>query len=499
MSTPLPTLIAALLQPRRYPHPVQAVELVQTHISWVLLAGEYAYKVKKPVTLAFLDFATLDQRRICCLDELRLNQRFAPDIYLEVLSIGGTPAAPVLGGTGEAIEYAVKMRRFDESGRLDHVCARGELTPAHLSDLAQTLLAFHAGAAVAPPDSRFGTPARVLAPALDNLTIAAGLLPGADSQARLDALRRWTLAQHARLTPLLLARKAQGRVRECHGDLHLGNLVLLDGRVRLFDCIEFNEDLRWIDVASELAFTTMDLLQHRQPGLANWLLDQSLSASGDHEAALLLRFYAVYRALVRAKVAAIRGGQADQDGAAEALAYIALAERLAAPPTPRLVITHGLSGCGKTRASGRLLLDDPDACTLRLRSDVERKRLYGLSALQSSGSTLDAGIYAPDAHARTYERLHELAALLLRAGWSVVVDAAFLRRAERARFAGLAQDCGAAFAICAPQATVAQLRERIVARQAGGRDASEATLAVLEKQLGWIEPLDAQELQFRLA
>jgi aminoglycoside phosphotransferase family enzyme/predicted kinase len=498
MSSALPPLIAALLQAGRYPHPVPAVELVQTHISWVLLAGEFAYKVKKPVTLAFLDFATLEQRRICCLDELRLNQRFAPDIYLEVVAIGGTPAAPVLGGAGEAIEYAVKMRRFAESGRLDHVCARGELTPAHLSDLAQTLVAFHAGAAVAPTDSRFGTPARVLAPALDNLTIAGGLLP-ADSQARLDGLRRWTLDQHARLTPLLLARKAQGLVRECHGDLHLGNLVLLGGQVRLFDCIEFNEDLRWIDVASELAFTTMDLLQHRQPGLANWLLDQYLSGSGDHEAALLLRFYAVYRALVRAKVAAIRGGQADPAAGAEALAYIALAERLAAPPAPRLVITHGLSGCGKTVACNRLLLDDPDACTLRLRSDVERKRLYGLSALQSSGSTLDAGIYAPDAHVRTYERLHELAGRLLRAGWSVLVDAAFLRRAERARFVDLAQDCGAAFAICAPQATVQELRARIVARQAGGRDASEATLAVLEKQLAWIEPLDAQELALRLA
>ncbi len=498
MSLALPPLIAALLQARHYPHPVQTVELVQTHISWVLLAGDYAYKVKKPVTLAFLDFATLEQRRACCLDELRLNQRFAPDIYLEMVAIGGTPAAPVLGGGGVAIEYAVKMRRFDESGRLDHVCARGALTAAHISDLAQTLVTFHASAAVAPQDSRFGTPARVLAPALDNLTIAAGLLPAA-SQTRLDTLRRWTQEQHARLTPLLLARKAQGRVRECHGDLHLGNLVLLDGHVRLFDCIEFNEDLRWIDVASELAFTTMDLIQHRQPGLANWLLDQTLSASGDYEVAQLLRFYAVYRALVRAKVAAIRGGQADPGAGAEALTYLALAEHLAAPPAPRLVITHGLSGCGKTRASSRLLLDDPQASTLRLRSDVERKRLHGLSALQSSASALDAGLYAPDAHVRTYERLHELAQMLLRAGWSVVVDAAFLRRAERARFAALAQDCGAAFAICAPQATVEQLRERIVARQAAGRDASEATLAVLDKQLSWIEPLDAQELALRLA
>ena len=200
---------------------------------------------------------------------------------------------------------------------------------------------------------------------------------------------------------------------------------------------------------------------------------------------------------MRCKVAAIRAGQGAETHA-EAMSYIALAERLSAPKTPRLVITHGLTGCGKTTASNQLLLEDPDANTLRLRSDVERKRLYGLSALQRSASSLDGGIYVADAHERTYGRLHDLAKMLLLAGWSVVLDAAFLRRAERARFAALAQHCGAAFAVLAPQVSVEQLRERITARQAAGRDASEATLAVLEKQLGWIEPLDAQELAFRL-
>jgi predicted kinase len=297
------------------------------------------------------------------------------------------------------------------------------------------------------------------------------------------------------------ARKLSGRVRECHGDLHLANLVLLDGQVRMFDCIEFNADLRWIDVASELAFTVMDLLQHQQPGLANWFLDSCLSRSGDYEAVPLLRFYAVYRAMVRAKVAAIRSGQdAAEMGAdrVEALAYLALAERFAAPSVPRLVITHGLAGCGKSTASGQLLLGDVQGRSLRLRSDVERKRLFGLSALQRSGSPLDAGIYAADAHERTYAHLHALAQSLLRAGWSVLVDAAFLRRAERARFQALAQACGATFAICAPQASVAQLRARITARQSRGQDASEATLAVLEQQLGWLEPLDAPEQKFLL-
>ena len=498
MHATLPQLIRALLQPSRYAHPVPEVELVQTHISWVLLAGEFAYKIKKPLTLQFLDFGTLAKRRQYCEEELRLNQRFAPDLYLNIVSISGTPEDPLLDGKGDAIEYAVKMRRFDEAGRLDRVCERGELRAEHLGDLAQSLVAFHEAAAVAPMDSRFGSPDVVLVPMLENLNISSNLLPGADCQSRLGALRAWTQAQWQRLMPLLQQRKAAGKVRECHGDLHLGNLVLIQDHVRMFDCIEFNPDFRWIDVASDMAFTYMDLVQHREPGLANVFVDQALSASGDYEAALALRFYAVYRALVRAKVAAIRAGQGTQTQD-EAVSYIALAERLTTPQTPRLIITHGLAGCGKSTASNQVLLADTQANTLRLRSDVERKRLYGLSALQRSASPLDGGIYVPDAHERTYGRLHDLAQMLLLAGWSLVVDAAFLQRAERERFAALARQSGVTFAVLAPQVPVAQLRERIRARQAAGRDASEATLAVLEKQLEWIEPLDAQELGFQLA
>ncbi len=492
MDASLPPLIAALLEPQRYPDSVPAVELVQTHISWVLLAGDFAYKIKKPLKLPFLDFSTLAQRHRYCQDELRLNRRFAPDIYLDLLGIFNTPQDPQWRGSGEPIEYAVKMRRFDENARLDRVCTRGELQARHLSELADTLADFHEAADKAPPASRFGSPQQILAPARDNFDELLRALPQTDMQARLAALRAWTEAQHQRLTPLMQARKLAGWVRECHGDLHLANLVLIDQRVRLFDCIEFNEDLRWIDVASEIAFTYIDLLAHEQPGLANWFINQVLSRSGDYEAAPLLRFYAVYRALVRAKVAALRAAQTQGDNT-EALDYIALAERLVAPPAVQLVITHGLSGCGKTVASTEWLQKDSHAATLRLRSDVERKRLFGLSASAPSGSTLDAGIYASDAHARTYAQLHQLADHLLRAGWSVIVDAAFLKRADRNAFSKLAKDTGAAFGILAPMATPAQLRERILARNAGGRDASEATLEVLARQIRAVEPLASDE------
>ncbi|MDO9196416.1 bifunctional aminoglycoside phosphotransferase/ATP-binding protein [Rhodoferax sp.] len=492
MDPDLPPLIQALLEPQRYPHAVQRVELVQTHISWVLLAGDFAYKIKKPLVLPFLDFSTLAQRQACCLDELRLNSRFAPDIYLDVVGIFNTPQDPQFDGPGAPVEYAVKMRRFDEAGRLDRVCDRGELQPVHLSDLADTLVAFHAAAATALAASRFGSPPHVLAPAQDNFHDLLRLLPEAAMQTRLRALQAWTEAQFEHLAPLMEARKRAGRVRECHGDLHLANLVLIDHRVRMFDCLEFNEDLRWIDVASEIAFTYVDLLAHGQPGLADWFVDEVLSRSGDYEAAPLLRFYAVYRALVRAKVAAIRQHQTQADDS-EAQAYIALAERLVAPPPVRLVITHGLSGCGKTVVSSELLQHDPHASTLRLRADVERKRLFGLAPTAHSGSSTNAGIYAPDAHALTYGRLCQLADLLLRAGWSVIVDATFLKRADRDDFRALARDAGAAFGILAPQATPAQLRERILARSAIGRDASEATLEVLAQQMRTVEPLGTDE------
>ena len=492
MDAHLPPLIAALLDPQRYPAAVQRVELVQTHISWVLLAGDLAYKIKKPVRLPFLDFSTLAQRQRCCEDELRLNRRFAPDIYLDVVGIFNTPEDPQWAGQGPPIEYAVKMRRFDEAGRLDRVCARGELQPAHLSDLADTLVAFHQQAAVAPLASRFGSASEVIAPARDNFSDLLKLLPQMDMQARLRALQDWTEAQFTELAPLMQARKREGRVRECHGDLHLANMVLIDQRVRLFDCLEFNEDLRWIDVASDIAFTYVDLLAHQQPSLANWLVDEVLSRSGDYEAALVLRFYAVYRALVRAKVAAIRSLQAPDDGH-EVFTYVALAERLAAPVPKRLVITHGLSGCGNTVASTARLQSDPQASTLRLRSDVERKRLFGLAPTERSNAATDAGIYQSTASAQTYARLRTLAALLLRAGGTVIVDAAFLKRADRDSFHTLAQEAGAAFEILAPQAAPAQLRERILARHALGRDASEATLEVLALQLRTIEPLQPDE------
>ncbi len=441
------------------------VQIMETHISWVLLAGEFAYKLKKPVTLPFLDYGTVEKRRACCAAELHLNRRFAPELYLEVVELAGEPA--------------VKMRRFDEAQRLDHVSSQGDLTGTHLTQLARDLVAFQVRAAIAAPE--FGTPDTIRADALENFDELLRLLP--IETPLLGRLRDWTTAEWLRCTEDFLRRHADGHVREGHGDLHLGNLVLLDGRVVPFDGIEFNEGFRCIDVASEIAFTLLDLLDHGRPGLAHWLLDAWLTWNGDFAALAVLRFYLVYRAMVRAKVAALRGGPADQQ---EAAGYLALAVRLTDPPAPTLTITCGPSGCGKTWASSRRLASADFLDTVRIRSDVERKRLFDLAPDAASGGS----IYTQNATRRTYARLATLSEGALKSGWSVIVDAAFLKRDERDHFRNLAARLGIPFAILAPTAPTEELARRIAQRK---NDASEATVAVLQQQLGWFEPLGADE------
>jgi aminoglycoside phosphotransferase family enzyme/predicted kinase len=501
MTCATPPLIAALLDPHAYAHAVDRVELVETHASWLLLAGDFAYKIKKPVVLPFLDYGTLEKREACCRAELVLNRRLAPELYLDVVPIGGTAAQPRPGQL-PAIEWAVRMRRFDESDRLDRVAARGELQPAHLSQLAATLCAFQQAAAVAAPGTRFGAPDQILAAARENFVELRQLLPGHD-QARVEALACWTEAEFTCHAADFAARKAGGFIREGHGDLHLGNLALIEGRVTAFDCIEFNEDFRWNDPISEIAFVWIDLLDHGRPGLAAWLLNAWLESGGDFRAMAVLRFYAVYRAMVRAKIAALRARQEDSVQALVELdaarGYLQLAQQIAAPSAPTLVITCGLSGSGKTVASAARLLDPAPAAAgsiVRLRSDVERKRLFGLTPLARSGSPADGGIYTAEATTRTYARLHALARELLVAGWPVIVDAAFLRREERATFRALAGELGAGFGILAPEAPVAELRRRLLARQ---DDASEAGAAILERQLGWFQPLDDDERHLAIA
>jgi aminoglycoside phosphotransferase family enzyme/predicted kinase len=491
----LPQLIRSLHAPACYDHATGPVRLIETHISWVLLTGEFAYKIKKPLALGFLDFSSLDKRLHACCDEVQLNRRLAPAIYLDVVPITGTPAAPRVNGSGETFEYAVKMRQFPPGATLDRLDAEGGMTAQHVEAIATTLARFHReGCARAAADSPWGSPEKVWQPVVQNFLQIAPRLDDPTDRQDLDTLQRWSEAEHACLTPLMAARKRDGFVRECHGDLHLGNLAWVDDQLLVFDCIEFNPALRWIDIQSEVAFCYMDLVQRNHADWAWLFLNGWLEKTGDYAGLALLRYYAVYRALVRAKVSAIRSAQTvgpERNAAlAEVHALLNLATTLTRPLSLRLDITHGLSGSGKTTVTQKLM-QTPGA--IRLRSDVERKRLAGLDTLARSGSGVGENLYAADATRRTYDHLARLAGEILNAGWPVIVDATFTARWQRDLLRDVARTRDVEFRILDFPVPLATLRERIVQRARSGGDASEADLAVLQHQLDTEEPLAADE------
>jgi aminoglycoside phosphotransferase family enzyme/predicted kinase len=492
----MPDLIRSLHDPDCYDHAAGPVRVIETHISYVLLTGEFAYKIKKPLDLGFLDFSSLDKRLHACREEVRLNRRLAPNIYIGVVPITGTPAAPRINGNGEAFEYAVKMRQFPSDATLDRLDAEGGMTAQHVESIAATLARFHLESCDrADEDSPWGSPDAVWQPVAQNFAQIAPHLDSPADRAQLDALQRWSESEHARLAPLMAARKRDGFVRECHGDLHLGNLAWVDGRLLVFDCIEFNPALSWIDIQCEIAFLYMDLLQHGHADWAWLFINLWLEETGDYAGLELLRYYAVYRAMVRAKVAAIRMAQVEGPGREAVLkdvrALLGLAIKLTDSMRVTLSITHGLSGSGKTTVT-RTLMQNPGA--IRLRSDIERKRMAGLGALAKSGSEVGKKLYSGDATRQTYQRLADLAGCLLDGNWPVIVDATFIARWQRDLLRDVAHAHKLEIRILDFPVPVDTLKARILQRARSGTDASEADLAVLQHQIETEEPLGSDEL-----
>ena len=494
------TLIGALMRSAALGGDVARVELLETHISYVLLNGTFAYKIKKAVDFGFLDFTTLAARRFYCVEELRLNRRLAPDLYLDAVPITGSVDTPIIGGSGPALEYAVKMREFPQDALASRMLERGEIGAADIDSLAAKIATFHGAIGVAAVDGPFGTPDAILRLAQQNFAQIRPLLATAAERDEIEVLRTWTEGEHAARHGAFLRRRAQGFVRECLGDLHLNNIARIDGELVIFDCIEFNDAMRWIDVMSEVAFTVMDLQDRGRADLAHRFLNAYLELTGDYAGLAVLSFYVTYRALVRAKIARLRATQLGPVAAsgtllAEYRGYMALARSYAQPRRPALIITCGLSGCGKTVVS-QALLDTIGA--VRLRSDVERKRLHGFAALERSDADIASGLYAPVATEATYDRLRTLARDILGTGRNALVDATFLRRSQREPFRALAAQLGIPFVIVAFEAKEATLRERIAQRRASGGDASDADLAVLARQIAAREPLAADEKAFAI-
>jgi aminoglycoside phosphotransferase family enzyme/predicted kinase len=491
----LPTgWIGGLLDPDAYPHAVGKIQLIETHISWVFLTGKYAYKIKKPVDLGFCDFSTLARRKYFCEEELRLNQRTSKDFYLGVVPIGLQNGNPKIG-LEPALEYAVRMRQFPAGARLDRRLAANRIEAGDMRRLATRLASFHRQLpAISDIDPKHASE-RASAAALNNFQHIHGDHISTVSRRQVDKIESWTRQQAVLLEPEFKRRIASGFTRECHGDLHLANLFEWDREIYPYDSLEFNPDLRWIDQISDIAFLVMDLTARDRTDLAYIFLNTWLEETGDYGGLAVLRFYLVYRSMVRLKVAAIQTRllheNAQGEHAIKARHYLELARTLMEQPLhPWMVLMHGLSASGKTRTSAELI---PAMPAIRIRSDLERKRLHGLPRHHHAGAGIDEGMYTPASTAKTYNKLAAYCETGLRAGFNMIADATFSKREWRRRFVELAIKLEARPAIMRCTAPIETLRARIRQRMAEGLDESDADLAVLEQQLIHSEPLETAE------
>ncbi len=496
--------ILNMLKPQVYNHPVKQIELIETHISWVILTGAFAYKIKKPVNFGFLDFSTLEKRHHCCEQELYLNSRLAPAIYLEVVAISGTQMKPQISGDGDVFEYAVKMTQFPQSAQLDNMLAAGKLGVEHMDAIAQMVADFHQTIASTDDVMDYGNKEAVYQPVDENFKQIYQHLNTEPYALTLAALSQWSQVEFEKLASVFTQRKADGFIRECHGDMHLRNLVWLGDKPMAFDCIEFNPQLRWIDVISEVAFLVMDLQDRKQHQSANRFLNTYLEFTGDYQGLSVLPFYLCYRALVRAKVNALRLEQknitkvARQSLLTEFESYLALATTYTQQPAPKLIIMRGLSASGKSTVSQQLLEKLP---AIRIRSDVERKRLFDALSIDPSldnkeSNKIDSGIYTAQASQQTYAKLAMLTSQVISAGYSVIVDAAFLQHGQRESFQTLAQRLSVPYIIVELTASTETLRQRIAARE---NDVSDADLVVLEHQLNNWQPLHEDEINHAIS
>ncbi len=491
--------IAQCVEERRIKHDLSSsgISLLETHISWVFLTGEYAYKLKKPVDFGFLDFSTLPKRQYYCEEECRCNAVFAPEIYCGVVPIVKDMDGRFrVDGDGEIVEYAVKMRQFDNDNQLDHLLEDGRLTGEMLRCFAKDLSMIYSDLPKIIDDPTIRRDDRVLTPVCENFRVLETTQAARSHEAILATLRSWSIERYEQLRDVFSERVRQDWIRERHGDLHLSNLVLTADGIRAFDCIEFSEELRRIDAVDDIAFLFMDCAVRNRSDLAYTFVDGYLEATGDYSGSRLLRFYAIYRSLVRAKVAALQLAQSFNEDAATRLdKHIDWANQIANFSTGRVILMCGPSGSGKSWLAERLV---PHVPGIRVRSDIVRRQLAGLDRLQSSGSALDHGIYNSAMGEAVYDRLLELTEDLIAAGENVIVDATFLSRSNRAAFQSFAATRNRPCIVVQCEARPDVLRHRVVQRLNSGSDPSEATPAVLDRQLEMFEPAGRDEPSIRV-
>ena len=493
--------IKALQNPDLYDYPIDQFEVIETHLSWILLTGSYAYKIKKPVKFSFVDFSTLKKRKVFCEEELALNKPLAFDIYQKVIPIYGSLKNPHFTKKGAIVEYALKMRQFNRNYLLKNKLKKSKTKTQSILKLATKIAEFHLATNKVSLDSPFGSLALILQTTRDNFTVCQEILQDKNALKKLNQIEIAMQKALAEGKETFIFRKKSGFIRNCHGDLHLENILLEKQNIILFDRIEFNPAFRCIDVIEDLAFLLMDLLANHYPLLANHLLNQYLQKTGDYEGLLCIKFYIALKAMVRAKVFLlsqkdIKDSKLKVKNTATLNTYLDLALNILAPKKPLLIIMQGVPGSGKTHISSELA---PFLNAICIRSDVERVR------------PKEAAVSAKN-RKLTYLQLNDLAETILQAGFSVIVDATFISAANRQLFKKLSQKLRVPFVILHCNAPLSTLKDRVTLRQQNiqktkkrtGENikeiegASKADLKVLLQLLKRNEPLTSSELRFTL-
>lgn len=493
-----PHILKSLHNPSAYPVQTRTVALIQTHVSWLFLTDTHVFKIKKPVNFGFLDFSTLARRRFYCYEELRLNRRLCPDIYEQVIALRENESGASFAGGGKVVDYAVMMKRLPADRMLDRLVESGSISVEDIENIALEISTFHSNAATSPHISEFGSREQIAYNWQENfeqtLKFRASTLP-APVRDTISCYVETFIDSHR---ALFAERVAKGYIRDCNGDIHLGNICLLQHTAYIFDCIEFNERFRFSDTAADIAFLLMDLDFHHRPDLADAALSAYIKASGDTGLAGLIPFYKIYRAFVRGKVESMQlldDEITKEDRAAaekRAVSYFRLAQgyciRSCLPPT--LFITCGTMGCGKSTLAGQLAFE---LGTALFNSDATRKKLAGLPSETAVSVPFGEGLYSKAMSRSTYRQLDLSASTELTSGHSVVIDAGFGTRAERAEFARLAVSHHAAFAILFVQCEPDEQRRRLHERSSSGVSVSDGRVELLEQQERLFETPDNSE------
>lgn len=480
-------VIEAMKDPRFYPHAPEAVEFIQTHISCIYIAGEYVYKVKKPVNFGFLDFTTLEKRGYYCREEVRLNRRLAPEIYLDVLSIREDESGkPAFRADGQLIEYCVQMRKIPQDKMLKRLFQERKVTPAMMEAVAQKVAAFHAAADTGGGIDEGGSVDTIRFNHEENFCQTARYINRTIRAPHYDFIKAYDEKFVDENSALFEQRVRLHRIRDCHGDLHLEHICIDGENIIIFDCIEFNERFRYGDVAAEVAFLAMDLDFNGHSLQAEIFVDAYVKASGDGNIKILLNFYKCYYAYVRGKVTSFRLDDADmsieekRDATRTARRYFDLAYKYAAHlEKPALILIGGLMGTGKSALARAMA---PCVGGEIVRSDVVRKEMLSIDPAERHPDAFRQGIYSDDISRRTYDRALEIAVQKISAGKTAIVDASFKRKEERAEFFQAASRAGKDFFMIECTCPDNIVRERLERRTANKMEASDGRWEIYEDQ-----------------